>query len=143
MKSEEILNAFKQLTSFRSDDERIEYDAQELAFSFLSAIDKEMAAKKISKKNLADSIGTSASYITQLFRGDRMPNFTNLAKMKNALELEFEIKVKAPAQNTTEVQFPDVKIEKGRWWVCRSTEPNYQKSLGQINEVQFNETEAA
>jgi transcriptional regulator with XRE-family HTH domain len=38
-----------------------------------------------------EEIGTSASYLTQLFRGDRLLNFRTIAKIEAALNIEFKI----------------------------------------------------
>lgn len=74
-----------------SPEEQIEHDASILAFQFLGRIDVAMQEQNINKKELATKIGTSASFITQLFRGDRKPNWTLLAKMQNELDLQFKI----------------------------------------------------
>lgn len=140
--SEEIKKQFEELLSFKSEEEKIELDAKELVFSFLSEFDKAMERNKISKKELAKSIGTSASYITQLFRGDRTPNFVNIAKMKDALNLEFDIKVKESNMLREEFHFPDV--ETPGWWVFKSLKPNYNTPTAEIvGGVLYNETEAA
>jgi ribosome-binding protein aMBF1 (putative translation factor) len=140
--SEEIKKQFEELLSFKSEEDKIELDAKELVFSFLSEFDKAMERNKVSKKELAKSIGTSASYITQLFRGDRTPNFANIAKMKEALNLEFDIKVKENNMLREEFHFPDV--ETSGWWVFKSLKPNYNTPTEEIEGgVLYNETEAA
>lgn len=74
-----------------SPNEKIEHDAQILIFQFLGRIDQAMKDQNISKKKLAQNVGTSASFITQLFRGDRKPNWSMLAKMSQVLNLEFKV----------------------------------------------------
>lgn len=139
--SEEIKNSFNEILSIDSEQEGLELEAQSLAFSFLAEIDKAMCEQKITKKALASSIGTSASYITQLFRGDRLPNFTNLAKMKAALCLEFDIEVRD--KNFIEdksFDFPEIK-PKG-WWFYKF-ETDYKKPQNDYGDVQYEETQAA
>ena len=59
---------------------------------------------------MAEKIGTSASFITQLFSGDRKPNWSILAKMSLELDLYFKV--------STEVQFREkVKEELQRYGV--------------------------
>ena len=65
-----------------------------MMFQFLSEVEKVMENRKINKKDLAKIIGTSSSYVTQLFRGDKLINFKTLAKIKKGLNLKFEIKIK-------------------------------------------------
>lgn len=36
--------------------------------------------------------GTSASYLTQLLRGDRLINLKTIAKIEDALQIRFELK---------------------------------------------------
>ena len=72
-------------------EEQIEFDAQIIAFQFLSIIDEEMEKQNISKKELGKRIGKSSSFITQIFKGDRKPNWHILARMQQVLGLEFKI----------------------------------------------------
>lgn len=91
---QEIKKAFDDLFASITPDEQIEHDAQLIAFRFLSIIDAEMEAQNISKKALAEKVGTSQSFITQLFRGDRKPNWTILAKIQKELGIQFSVSTK-------------------------------------------------
>ncbi len=82
---------FDKLLAFENDQEQFEHEAQMLAFQFLAKIDKKMEKLEMSKKELAQRVGTSPSFITQMFRGDRKPNWNILAKMQKELNLEFKI----------------------------------------------------
>lgn len=76
---------FQELFEFRSREEKEEHDARMLMFRFLSEVEKEMEAQGMTRKELARKIGTSPSYITQLFRGDKMLNFPTIARIQEAL----------------------------------------------------------
>ena len=89
--NKEIQNSFQDLLSFDTKEDLIERDKNRLHFKFLSGIEEIMEAKKMSKKDLATAIGTSASYITQLFRGNKMINLEMLAKIQQALEIDYDI----------------------------------------------------
>jgi transcriptional regulator with XRE-family HTH domain len=89
----EIQSIFQNLLSFDTKEELIERDKNRLHFKFLSSIEEILEEKNISKKDLAISIGTSPSFITQLFRGNKTINFEMLAKIQQALEISYEIKV--------------------------------------------------
>lgn len=80
-------NLFKDLT----EEESIEIKASILALQFLVLVDEKMKEKGLTKKELADQIGTSVSYLTQLFRGDRKPSWEILTKISLALGLEFKV----------------------------------------------------
>ena len=73
------------------DKERLEARGELLALHFMTYINHKMDQKGITKKQLAELVGTSPSYITQLFRGDKTPNWKMIAKMEKALELSFKI----------------------------------------------------
>lgn len=88
----EIKKSFDEIFSFNGNyDDQIENDAHLIMAKFLSEIEKSMAEKKILKKTLAEKIGTSASYLTQLFRGHKLINLITLAKIQKELEIEFNI----------------------------------------------------
>lgn len=87
---EEIRNEFQKLFE-KSPEEQVEHRAQLLSYIFLSEAQKAMDRKGWTRKQLADEIGTSASYLTQLFRGDRLLNFKTVAKIEYALDLKYGI----------------------------------------------------
>jgi transcriptional regulator with XRE-family HTH domain len=74
-----------------SQEDLVSSKADVLAMQFLGLVDLKMEQDNISKKELAQKVGTSASFITQLFRGDRKPNWNILAKMSIELGIEFKV----------------------------------------------------
>lgn len=82
------------LFSFESKKEMIEHNAQMISYRILSEVEKICEEKKINKKALAEMVGTSRSYITQLFRGTKQVNTDILARFEDALGISFQIKVK-------------------------------------------------
>lgn len=91
---------------------QVEHRAQMLSYIFLSEAQKAMDRKDWTRKQLAKEIGTSASYLTQLFRGDRLLNFKTVAKMEAALGIRFEVNVDRSAEEL--IRYPDkqdVKLE--------------------------------
>ncbi|MEX1261819.1 MAG: helix-turn-helix transcriptional regulator [Balneolaceae bacterium] len=87
---ENIRSEFQKLFE-KSPEEQIEHRAQMLSYIFLSEAQKAMDRKGWTRKRLAREIGTSASYLTQLFRGDRLLNFKTVAKIEVALEINFGV----------------------------------------------------
>lgn len=77
--------------SFKSEDEKIEHDAQMLMYSFLSEVERFQEMNKINRKLLAKKINTSGSYLTQIFRGAKPLNFITIAKLQKALNIKFEV----------------------------------------------------
>ncbi|MFC4871739.1 helix-turn-helix domain-containing protein [Negadavirga shengliensis] len=93
-----VKNKLDNLLAFNSSEEELAFKADLLAMQFLGWVDRKMEEKQMSKKELAEKIGTSAAFITQLFRGDRKPNWNILAKMSLALDLEFKVMTEASIQ---------------------------------------------
>jgi transcriptional regulator with XRE-family HTH domain len=89
--TESIKNEWENLFNEISYEDRVSSLADVLALQFLGLVDRKMGLESVSKKELAEKIGTSASFITQLFRGDKKPNWNILAKMSMELGLEFKV----------------------------------------------------
>jgi len=90
-KVNEIQNAFNDLFLNTSEPDQVELEAKILVAKFLSEIQEIADEKGIKRNELASKIGTSASYLTQLFRGHKLPNFNTLAKFQKALDIEFSV----------------------------------------------------
>lgn len=73
-----------------------------------------MDRKGWTRKQLAESLGTSASYLTQLFRGDRLLNFKTEAKIEAALGIKFVIKQHQPGKSDNDPgSFVNYKDDEG------------------------------
>lgn len=73
-------------------DDNVRHLSQMLMYRFLSEIEKITDDRNISRKQLAELIGVSPSYITQLYRGNKPLNIETLAKVEKALDFRFDIK---------------------------------------------------
>jgi transcriptional regulator with XRE-family HTH domain len=90
-----ISKEFEELFSFKDEKEELDHEAHMIMFRFLSEIEEHQASGKYLKKNeLASKLGVSPSYITQLFNGDKLLNFTMLAKLQKVFNITFEIKAR-------------------------------------------------
>lgn len=69
---------------------------QMLSFRLLSEVEKITDERNILRKDLASMIGVSASYITQLYRGNKVVNLEILAKLEEALGFRFSVSAVAP-----------------------------------------------
>lgn len=85
---------FESLFTFKSKKEEIEHEAKMIMFRFLSELEKINSERPIKKKDLAQAIKTSASYITQLYQGDKLINLLTLAKIQDVYNITFDIKAK-------------------------------------------------
>jgi transcriptional regulator with XRE-family HTH domain len=85
--------AFASIGQSLTDKEKAEVDGQVLSSQLMGLIDEKLQERKQSRKAIAQGIGTSASYVTQLFYGDRMLNMVTLAKMLNVLDMSLDCKL--------------------------------------------------
>lgn len=98
----DIAPEFENLFSFKSKEEEIEHEAKMIMFRFLSELEKLNSDNPIKKKELAQALDTSASFVTQLYQGNKLINLLALAKMQEAYNFTFEIKAKPNSENYTE-----------------------------------------
>jgi transcriptional regulator with XRE-family HTH domain len=84
-----VSKEFESLLNFKSEDEKLENDRTMLSLSFISVIQQHMEKHSLTKKQLASATGVSASFITQLFRGDKLVSMEILAKFQKALDVNF------------------------------------------------------
>jgi transcriptional regulator with XRE-family HTH domain len=94
----EIETAFKTILSFDNEQDQLELEAKIIMAKFLEKVQEIATQKGLKKKDLAEKIGTSASYITQLYRGHKLLNLMTLAKLQRALDIEFDVAIKGANQ---------------------------------------------
>ena len=101
---EQIKSNLNALFNSKTEEQLIERDALMLQANYLSEIERLTKEKGINRKDIAFKIKTSASYLTQVFRGDKPLNFITLAKIKRALDLRFEVKASFNSEKNTEFE---------------------------------------
>lgn len=84
MNSDKIQNLLK-----LDDNEKFEMEMDLIHFSIIKHIIHHMDEKK--RKELAEEIGVSNSFISQLFSGDKKINIKLMAKFQRALDFKFVI----------------------------------------------------
>ncbi|MFN6943849.1 MAG: helix-turn-helix domain-containing protein [Cytophagaceae bacterium] len=88
-----VSKEFEDIFSFTNEEEELRHDAQMLMLKFLEEIEKSYVyGPKLKKKDLAEALGKSTSFISQLYSGDKLINFPLLAKIQKAFNITFEIK---------------------------------------------------
>lgn len=100
--NEDIEALFKALDENKTEQELIKEDAYVLQANYLSEIERLYKDKALNRKELAEKIDVTPSYLTQVFRGDKPLNFITLAKIKRALNLHFEIKASLKTEENIE-----------------------------------------
>lgn len=85
---------YESMFSFGTKKEEIAYHSQMISYRILSVVETVCTEKNIKKKDLAALVGTSRSYITQLFRGTKQVNTLMMARLEDALGFSFEVRYK-------------------------------------------------
>ena len=102
---------FEELFSFKSEKEELEHEAKMIMFRILSSFEK-MIDRPIQKKEIAEAINTSPSYVTQLFNGDKLINLMTLAKLQKTFDFTFQIEARKNNDNLKEKAEKAVKLVK-------------------------------
>jgi len=94
-----------------TESDKLEVDTLLLMSKFLEQIEEMQQKRKITRKELAIRIGTSPSYLTQVFRGNRKLNFETLAKVQKELGIKFNITADIVSEeNLVEIERPKIFI---------------------------------
>ena len=130
----EIKDKFQFFFENRSKEQRIKHDEFMLMASFLSEIEKVQKVKNFKRNKLAELIGTSASYLTQVFRGDKPLNFNTLAKIQGALKIRFSVDASykidtIESMNEAAAASISVYEKNGQSLIAYTTKPNGLSSL--------------
>ncbi|MBX9782777.1 MAG: helix-turn-helix transcriptional regulator [Chitinophagaceae bacterium] len=137
---------FEDLLAFKSEEEKLEHDAQMISYRVLSAVEKLCDEKKIKKKDLAQLTGTSKSYITQLFNGSKSVNTYIMAKFENIFDATFDVRMKLNEESYDQFISKQmsadlftkkhIATDEGSWYFC------YSKNIAKLNKVSELETES-
>jgi len=88
---QEIRKSFTEIVEPADENTSLEMETRLLMYRFLSEVEKISEERGITRKELARMIGTSASFITQLYTGTKTVNLATLAKFQKALNFSFRI----------------------------------------------------
>ncbi len=100
-KSKNIKSGFQDILNFEDRSSRLEHDSKIIMFKFLSHVENEMLHRNMTKRELADELGISASFVTQLFRGSKTINLLTLAKIQEIFGIEFSISAISGTKSST------------------------------------------
>jgi len=90
--------SFSEMYDSIDESDKLLIETRILMYRFLSEIEKISAERGLNHKKLAKLIGTSPSYITQLFRGKKIINLNTLVKFQKALGFKFRIEAELPGR---------------------------------------------
>jgi len=90
--SKNLNKEFLDLLFPKTDKEKLEFEAQMIHLDFIARLQELMIYKNInSKKELADLLGITPSFVTQLFSGEKLINLKHLAKLQRILDIKYTI----------------------------------------------------
>ena len=130
-----ISKEFEDLFTFQDEKEELNHEAHMIMFRFLSEVEEHHSGGKNIKRNeLASKLEVSPSYITQLFKGDKLLNFTMLAKIQKAFNITFEVKARKneslySVDNLKVETLPSFPLEPEGFWIWHNlNKPDYSLS---------------
>ncbi|MDA3865482.1 MAG: helix-turn-helix transcriptional regulator [Salinivirgaceae bacterium] len=131
-----ISEEFRDIFNSLSEEDHIEVDAQMLSFKFLEALDKYFAPKKLKKKEIAEAVGKSPSFISQVYSGDKLISMPLLAKLQTAFNFTFDIKASRNSIDYDLSDFSELKTNNKKqsgFWVWKNAAPNESVDIDYTN----------
>lgn len=92
-KSSNMEKAVKDLFSFETDDEKLEFEAKQLHLSIMFKVKELMDEKGWNKSDLANALGVKKPHITKLFAAEKFLNIKMMAKIETVFGINFNIDV--------------------------------------------------
>lgn len=100
----------KALKSFEEEAQKSDlYWIEKAKLDFSLDLEKQRQAVKLSYSGLAKKIGTSAAYITKIFRGDSNVTLESMVKLARATGGELDIQIINKAAQTTQWDIAQIK----------------------------------
>lgn len=124
LKEIKVEKGFEDLFSFTNEEDEIRHMASTIMFKFISQLEL-ITDGKITKKKWSEIIGTTPSYVTQLFNGDKLMNLLTMAKIEKALSVEIDLKLISTGKQAS--NFSDFAI-------LSSTKERPQTNISSINQ---------
>jgi len=90
-RNKEMIRRLEQMLAFKSEKEKLEFEAEKIHLDFMSLLSDLMKEQGMSKSDLAERLGTSPSYITQLFNGDKLVNLVFIARIQRIFRINLNI----------------------------------------------------
>lgn len=91
-----FINAnFKKVNLKKNDSEEISHRKRMIMYRFLSEIERISEERNLNQKQIANMIGVTPSYLTQLYRGSKVINLETIAKLEHVLKVTFSISAKS------------------------------------------------
>lgn len=105
MSLNDYLENMDELLSFKSNEEKLNFDVNVIQLDILHEVNKMMEAEGMTKKELADKLGKSKSFVSQLFAVDKKLNFKMIAQLQQIFNAKFMPSFKKYEEFTKKTSF--------------------------------------
>ncbi len=93
----EFQKRFIDALSPKTQEDRIQFEAEKIHLDLIFLLKEMMEKRGLNRKQLAELLGVSPSYLTQLFTGDKLINLKTIARLQEIFGVKFKI---VPARET-------------------------------------------
>ena len=107
MRSKNYVEAFEKALAFSNEDDQMDFISETIHLTIMDEVFALMEKRGLNKADLARSLKTTPSYVTQLFAGDKLVNMKLLARLQVALNVKWDVKVQ---EKHNHIRFPKIKI---------------------------------
>lgn len=114
-----IEKSFAQLFEDKTPQENITRKAYLLMARFLSEVEAIRIERNLKKKDIAKMLNVSASYLSQIYNGDKLINLETLTKLQEVLDIRFDIKA---VSRTAPLVLEKDKLKFIQEFYCRESE---------------------
>ncbi|HEX2866932.1 MAG TPA: helix-turn-helix domain-containing protein [Ignavibacteriales bacterium] len=114
MDEQEIEKKMEDLLSFENSAEVEEFDEIVFHLRVMNEIKDVLKKKNWNKKKLADELGTTQSYISQLFSANKLVNTKLIGKLERVLKIRFNVEVEEIPEETALLQKENSNLNAGR-----------------------------
>jgi len=112
-KSVGLEKAVKNLFVFESDDEKLNFKAEQLHLAIMIKIKELMDKKGWKKSDLAFALGVKKPFITKLFSAEKFLNIKMIAKIEEIFDVYFDINPVSRLHNRTKKRERHTQIIRG------------------------------
>lgn len=103
---EKALGKIASALRFENEEDALEFRAEAMHLRFIEKIKGRMRELGINQTRIAEELGTSKGYVSQLFSGDRLLNLKTLAKLETILDIKIELQIAALSDSETHSDAP-------------------------------------
>lgn len=90
IENDTLLQQLQKALKSQSVEEKLELRAIEIQLDIMAQVSTLLEERKMSRKEFADKMGKSKSFISQLFSADKMLNLKMIAQIQDIFQVKFE-----------------------------------------------------